>query len=73
MTLEELRSEAKKHGYKLAKKPDYQCSCYMPYPNENHRCKNGKWKCVDKYEQVEDYEPKSIYSVKTRCRRKVKG
>ena len=50
MTLEELKAEAKRQGYRLQKIPDYDCSCYMPYPNERHRHRNGKWKCVDRYE-----------------------
>lgn len=49
---------------------DYQCSCYVEYPNENHKFKSGKWKCVDRYEKCEDWKPKGIYNCKTHCRLK---
>lgn len=52
-------------GYKLVKIPPYQCSCYRDYPNENHRRKNGHFKCVDVYE----YWGKTKHSL-TACRRK---
>lgn len=52
---------------------DYQCSCHIEYPNENCKFKNGKWKCVDKYEKVEDWKPKGICSCKTHCRLKPKN
>lgn len=52
MTIEELRKQAEHMGYVLAKKPCYQCSCYSEYPNESHKFKNGKWKCVDKYKPM---------------------
>ena len=52
MTEEELKAEAKKLGYTVAKKPCYQCSCYCTYPNINHKNKNGTWKCVDKYRPI---------------------
>ena len=32
MTLEELKAEADKLGYRLTKKPDYTCSCVAEYP-----------------------------------------
>ena len=32
---------------------DWDCSCLMDYPNENYKCKNGHWKCVDRYEFME--------------------
>jgi len=66
MTKEELKTEAKKLGYVVAKKPIYQCSCYMPYPNECHKNKNGKWKCVDKYKPIK-FECKSGYTPITKC------
>ena len=31
-----------------------ECHCWVPYPNESHKNKNGTWKCVDKYECVRD-------------------
>ena len=49
---------------------DYQCSCYMEYPNICHKNKNGTWKCIDNYEKCEDWQPKSIYACVTHCRRK---
>lgn len=48
----------------------YDCSCFVDYPNESHRKINGSWKCVDKYEKCEDWKSKSIYGCKTHCRRK---
>lgn len=49
---------------------DYQCSCYVEYPNQSHKNKNGTWKCVDKYEKCEGWKPNSPYGCKTHCRRK---
>lgn len=68
MTISELKAEAKRHGYRLEKMPEYDCSCYMQYPNERHKRKNG-WKCVDKYEPIK-YKPKGCYSPITHCKRK---
>jgi len=31
---------------------DWDCSCWVDYPNESHKCKNGHWKCVDRFEFV---------------------
>lgn len=50
MTFEELKTEADKMGYKLIKKPDWDCACYMPYPNKNHERYDGTWKCIDCFE-----------------------
>ena len=69
MTEEELKEEAKRMGYFVGKKPCYQCSCYMPYPNENCKRKNGKWKCVDKYKPIK-FERKHIYQPMTKCVKK---
>lgn len=69
MNDEELKAAAKKLGYVLVKKPCYQCSCYLPYPNESHKQKNGRWKCVDRYEPIE-FDRKSLYSPITKCVRK---
>ena len=33
-----------------------ECTCYMQYPNECHKHKNGKWKCVDNYECIRPLE-----------------
>lgn len=52
MTFEELKSQADKMGYKLIKKPDWDCSCVLPYPNKNHELKNGKWKCIDCFDFI---------------------
>ena len=66
-TIEELKAEADKLGYKLVKKPDYDCSCYSTYPNE--RCKNnGTWRCIDKYRPIEK-KRRSEYSPVTYCER----
>ena len=53
-----------------------ECSCWVKYPNPMHKNKNGKWKCVDDYECVQDLEvvetPIGITAVrrKTHCKRK---
>ena len=71
MTLEELKAEAKRQGYKLQKIPDYDCSCYMPYPNERHRHRNGKWKCVDRYEPADHEHQYQCWNMPcTYCRKK---
>ena len=62
-----LKAEARKYGYRLQRIPPYQCSCYMPYPNENHKNKNGKWKCVDKYEPIK-LKQSNRYGSTTHCR-----
>lgn len=67
--IDRLKSEADKLGYRLQKKPDYQCSCYLPYPNEYHKHKNGTWKCIDKYEPIEHKTQR--YGSLTHCRKKV--
>ena len=66
MTEEELKVEANKLGYMVTKKPIYQCSYYMPYPNECHKNKNGKWKCVDKYRPIK-FERKWCHNPMTKC------
>lgn len=68
MTEEELKAEAKKLGYNIAKKPCYQCTCYCHYPNINHKKPNGKWKCVDKYRPIK-FERKWWHRPLTRCER----
>lgn len=65
MTETELKEIAKAMGYTVSKKPCYQCSCGMPYPNENSKHKNGKWKCVDKYKPIK-FEHKNGDKL-TRC------
>lgn len=52
-------------GYKLVKRPDFDCSCIADYPNVCHRRENGHWKCVDDYEYV-GISKKGM----THCRRK---
>lgn len=69
MTYAELKAEAYRQGYRLQKIPEFQCSCFVPYPNESHKCKNGKWKCVDKYEPME-YKRRSAFDPCTHCRLK---
>ncbi len=72
MTAEELKAEADKLGYTIAKKPCYQCSCYSHYPNACHKNKNGTWKCVDKYRPIK-FKSKSKYAPITRCQRIERG
>lgn len=33
-----------------------RCSCWCKYPNEAHKKRNGKWKCVDSYRCIRDKE-----------------
>lgn len=56
--------QAVKDGYVI---PTGICSCYYKYPNPNHKKENGKWKCVDCYENINNAEG---YRRKTHCRRK---
>ena len=72
MTLEELKTEAKKLGYKVTKIPPFDCSCYAPYPNKTQKHKNGRWKCVDDYEKI-DYQPKSKCGPCTHCKKATKS
>ena len=51
-------------------KTNYQCSCYMEYPNISCKKANGKWICVDKYEKVEGWKSPRKHGCKTHCRRK---
>lgn len=51
-------------------KKKYNCSCFAEYPNKSHILKNGSWKCVDQYEKVEDWKPRSLYGCTTHCRKK---
>ena len=69
MTIDELRREALKLGYKLYKIPPFDCSCYMPYPNERKNYAN-RWVCKDRYEPI-DYPQRSKYDPCTHCRKKV--
>lgn len=53
-----------------------ECTCYVEYPNESHKHKNGHWKCIDDYECVRPLKqidlglpfPKVIH--KTKCVKK---
>lgn len=69
MDLINIKIEAKKLGYKLVPIPNYDCACNNPYPNIMCKYKNGNWKCVDKYENVEDWKPKR-HNVLTHCRKR---
>lgn len=40
-----------------------ECSCWWPYPNVNMQRNNGKWRCKDCYECVQDTDG----SKKTKC------
>lgn len=52
---------------------NYDCSCWCSYPNTLHKQKNGKWKCVDKFECLYDGKGHYAYGNKTKCQKKVKG
>ena len=53
-----------------------ECSCWVHYPNPMHKKGNGRWKCVDEYECIQDLEIAetkiglSVVKRKTHCRRK---
>lgn len=53
-----------------------KCSCWQKYPNELHKKKNGKWKCVDNYHCVRDLVErvtafgKTVQIKKTVCEKK---
>jgi len=49
-----------------------ECSCWLDYPNANHKRRNGHWKCVDKYECIRQLQRKQNGTVrhKTVCRKK---
>ena len=51
---------------------NWDCSCWCKYPNKNHKQKNGKWKCVDRFQCIRDLvEPlTNYYDRKTHCIRK---
>lgn len=53
-------------------KSNRDCSCWCKYPNINHKHKNGKWKCVDRFQCIRDLvEPlTNYYDQKTHCIRK---
>lgn len=52
MTLEELKTEAARLGYRLQKKRTSDCRCVLPSPNPNFKTKDGQWKCIDDYECI---------------------
>ena len=35
-----------------------KCSCWVKYPNDAHKKDSGKWKCVDCYKCIRDYDGK---------------
>ena len=53
-----------------------ECSCWVEYPNPMHKNKNGKWKCVDDYECIQNLKIRetkigvSCVVRKTHCKRK---
>lgn len=50
--------------------PTY-CTCWLDYPNPNHKKDNGSWKCKDKYTCIRKRTGKwSGYGLKTKCIKK---
>lgn len=50
--------------------PTY-CTCWVDYPNENHKKANGSWKCKDNYICIRKRTGKwSGYGLKTKCIKK---
>lgn len=35
-----------------------KCSCWVKYPNDSHKKDSGKWKCVDSYKCIRNYDGK---------------
>ena len=60
MTLEELKVEAYKQGYRLTRLPWYDCRCAMPYPR--------KARCAEFYREVKKDGYKGGF---THCVRKI--
>lgn len=55
---------------------DSICTCWCKYPNENHTTRDGRSRCLEKYECIHDLEELKnsaggIYYRKTRCRRNI--
>lgn len=46
------------------------CTCWVKYPNQNHRHKNGKWICVDNYTNIYSCDKGMNSKRKTRCVKK---
>lgn len=40
------------------------CTCWIDYPNPNHRKTNGKWLCVDCYKPIRKGDGRKV---KTKC------
>lgn len=65
--------ECVKNGKKVETDLDkIECTCWVDYPNESHKFKNGKWKCVDNYECVRklieiDTPCGKLAKIKTKC------
>ena len=53
---------------------DWDCHCWLPYPNQKHKHKSGKWKCADNYECIRNLvQPlTNYYNQATHCKRKEK-
>lgn len=50
--------------------PTY-CTCWVDYPNENHKKANGSWKCKDNYICIRKRTGSwSGYGLKTKCIKK---
>ena len=47
-----------------------ECRCWLDYPNEAHKKRNGEWKCVDQYRCVLKGDR---WKTKTRCVLKEEG
>lgn len=67
-SINELKEEAKNWGFYLTKSRVGWCTCHCTAPNEACKRKNGKWKCVDKYEYV--YTSRYTANLITHCRKK---
>ncbi len=44
------------HKKVIHKKCSWDCACWMHYPNEHKKHKNGSWVCVDKYKCIQDVD-----------------
>lgn len=45
-------------GFKIRRENNKMtmCSCWVQYPNKCYKKDNGKWKCIDRYKCVRNYD-----------------
>lgn len=58
------------YGRSKSMRQECDCHCYAEYPNECHKQRSGKWKCVDRYEPIKEWVNHSKCQPVTHCRKK---